>query len=118
MCLSLPSLTTHGFIPNYNFSWTQIIRPDPGNELTEVQGLHKVPYTHKNQCRYFRPYQRNHRPCILLASGCGFQAAVHEVFRPKRRRRSFKPSPRKESISIQHCHEQIEIDVQGAGKMV
>ncbi|KAK0432962.1 hypothetical protein EV421DRAFT_1741952 [Armillaria borealis] len=30
----------------------------------------------------------------------------------------FKPSARKESISLQNCHEQVQVDVQGPGKMV
>ncbi len=30
----------------------------------------------------------------------------------------FKPSPSRQSSSIQHCHEQVEVNVQGAGKMV
>ncbi|KAK0432073.1 hypothetical protein EV421DRAFT_2040886 [Armillaria borealis] len=30
----------------------------------------------------------------------------------------FKPSPSRHSSSIQHCHEQVEVDFQGAGKMV
>ncbi len=30
----------------------------------------------------------------------------------------YKPSLRKESSSIQGCQEQVEVDVQGAGKMV
>ncbi|KAK0226854.1 hypothetical protein EDD85DRAFT_1027347 [Armillaria nabsnona] len=30
----------------------------------------------------------------------------------------FKPSPSRQSSSMQRCHEQVEVDVQGAGKMV
>ncbi len=30
----------------------------------------------------------------------------------------FKPTPSRQSTSMQRCHEQVEVDVQGAGKMV
>ncbi len=30
----------------------------------------------------------------------------------------FKPSPSRHSSLMQHCHEHVEIDIQGAGKLV